>query len=134
MLKANANVFTRTNSISSSGAGLSYSFWFYDDGTETGQQTILKNDTTHNSYVTVNHDASIITFNKHAHSSNIIINNSSIASAIMHGFQLTYEKNKLNNFLFTKQTADPYFTKLYLNGELVASSDENVSYWPGDFI
>ena len=132
MLKANANVFTRTSSVSSSGAGFSYSFWFYDDGTETGSQTIFKNDTTHNSHVVVNHDSSTIQFLKHAHSSNLIINNSSIASAITHGYELTYKKNKLNNFLFTKQGADPFFTKLYLNGELVASSDQNVAYYPAD--
>ena len=132
MLKANANVFTRTSSVSSSGAGSSYSFWFYDDGTETGSQTIFKNSTTHNSHVVVNHDSSTIQFHKHAHSNNIIINNPLIASAITHGYELTYEKNKLNNFLFTKQGADPYFTKLYLNGELVASSDQNVSYYPSD--
>ena len=88
--------------VSLAARGLSYSS--HDDGTETGQQTIFKNDTTHNSYVTVNHDASIITFNKHAHSSNIIINNSSIAPAIMHGFQLTTKKiNLIIFFSLSKQ-------------------------------
>lgn len=105
----------------------SYSFWFYDDGSDTTSSYIIINHASA-SYVTINHSDSSLDFRSHGDMNQTTSTiNSSIVIPFNTGFTVKYERNKLNNITFVKidGTTTPTHSTgsryVYLNGELVAS-------------
>ena len=110
-----------------SGDDSSYSFWFYDDGSDTtSSYSIITHASA--SYVTVNHSDSSLSFRAHGDMNQATSTiDSSIVTPFNTGFTVKYERNKLNNITFVKingtgsgshATGSRY---VYLNGKLIAS-------------
>ena len=133
-LKLNESSLTSTFSTNSepmlfpiSGDDSSYSFWFYDDGSDTtSSYSIITHASA--SYVTVNHTDSSLNFRGHGDMNQATSTiDSSIVTPFNTGFTVKYERNKLNNITFVKidgtgtgshATGSRY---VYLNGKLIAS-------------
>jgi hypothetical protein len=110
-----------------SGHDSSYSFWFYDDGSDTtSSYNMIEHESS--TYVLVDHSNSSLEFKSHG-DMNLATStiNSSIVTPFNTGFSVKYERNKLNNITFVKingtagQTHTTGSRYVYLNGELIAS-------------
>ena len=158
MLKLNQQKLDLTDSSYNffpiSSGDSSFSFWFYDDGSSEETYEIIHHGDGGYTAVLVEHGTSseygILQFPAHGDmdlaagavtytspDSGSSVGgwwNPSIISPFNTGFDLTYQKNKLNNFTFVKVggTKNPTHASgsryVYLNGELVAS-DEGSSYF-----
>ena len=136
MLKINQQQFASTGTFTTH-SNFAYSFWFYDDGVDTGEHFLIQNNSVGQNRIKVNHDTSQLILEQHGdfdgtcdsnHGPNCahFFDNSIVTPNGTHA-NLKYEKYKLNHLLVVKKggtIAPTHVTGscwIYLNGKLVAS-------------
>ena len=154
MLKLNSSNFTSHFFTSpesepplfpTEGHDASYSFWFYDDGSDTtSSYTLIEHtDATPKAVVQVNHSSTTLSFPSHGNMTNPTSTiDPSIVTTFNTGFSVKYKRNKLNNITFVKIQGTTYpdhatgSRYVYLNGELIASDigSSYFTYPQGGFI